>query len=95
VTHFLGGDFLLGFIAAVTFATILAVVSGLTISAAATIAHDLYAGTFAKGEVTQKKEMLVSKLSVLAMGLMAIVFGLIFEHQNVAFCRQFSHVYCR
>lgn len=84
-THFLGGDFLLGFIAAVTFATILAVVSGLTISAAATIAHDLYAGTFAKGEVTQKKEMLVSKLSVLAMGLLAIVFGLIFEHQNVVF----------
>lgn len=85
VTHFLGGDFLLGFIAAVTFATILAVVSGLTISAAATIAHDLYAGTFAKSEVTEEKEMLVSKLSVIAMGVLAVIFGLVFEHQNVVF----------
>lgn len=85
VTHFLGGDFLLGFIAAVTFATILAVVSGLTISAAATIAHDLYAETFAKSEVTEQKEMLVSKLSVIGMGVLAVIFGLVFEHQNVVF----------
>ncbi|MBR9911965.1 MAG: cation/acetate symporter ActP [Gammaproteobacteria bacterium] len=85
ITHFLGGDFLLGFIAAVTFATILAVVSGLTISAAATIAHDLYAGTIAKGKATEKSEMLVSKLSVIGMGVLAIIFGIIFEHQNVVF----------
>ena len=85
VTHFLGGDVLLGFIAAVTFATILAVVSGLTISAAATIAHDLYAGTFVKGEVSEQKEMLVSKLAVLGTGLVAIVLGIVFEHQNVVF----------
>ena len=85
VSHILGGDWLLGFIAAVTFATILAVVSGLTISAAATIAHDLYAGTIAKGEVSEKKEMLISKLSVLGMGCLAIVMGLVFENQNVVF----------
>ena len=85
ISHFLGGDILLGFIAAVTFATILAVVSGLTISAAATIAHDLYANTFAKGEVSEKQEMLVSKLSVVGTGILAIGMGIIFEHQNVVF----------
>ena len=85
VTHMLGGDILLGFIAAVTFATILAVVSGLTISAAATIAHDLYAGFIAKGEVTEKTEMLVSRAAVVGMGSVAVIFGLIFEHQNIVF----------
>jgi len=85
VSHLLGGDILLGFIAAVTFATILAVVSGLTISAAATIAHDLYAGTFAKGKVTEKKEMLVSKIAVVGTGILAIIMGIVFEHQNVVF----------
>jgi cation/acetate symporter len=85
ISHLLGGDILLGFIAAVTFATILAVVSGLTISAAATIAHDLYAGTFAKKEVTEKQEMMVSKIAVVGTGVMAIVMGIIFEHQNVVF----------
>lgn len=85
ISHFLGGDLLLGFIAAVTFATILAVVSGLTISAAATIAHDLYAGTFAKGKVTEKQEMIVSRLSVVGTGILAIVMGIVFEHQNVVF----------
>ena len=85
VTHFLGGNLLLGFISAVTFATILAVVSGLMISAAATIAHDLYAGVIARGKATGKSEMLVSKLSVIGVGLIATFFGVIFEHQNVAF----------
>ncbi|NIB43497.1 cation/acetate symporter ActP [Pseudomaricurvus alkylphenolicus] len=85
VTHYLGGDLLLGFIAAVTFATILAVVSGLTISAAATIAHDLYAESIAKGKVSEQSEMLVSKMAVIGMGVIAIVFGIIFEHQNVVF----------
>ncbi len=85
ITHFLGGDFLLGFIAAVTFATILAVVAGLTISAAATIAHDLYAGVIAKGRTSERSEMRVSRLSVIGMGLIAVVFGIIFEHQNVVF----------
>ena len=85
ITHFLGGDFLLGFIAAVTFATILAVVSGLTISAAATIAHDLYAGSIAKGKATEKSELWVSKLSVIGTGIVALIFGIIFEHQNVVF----------
>jgi cation/acetate symporter len=76
---------LLGFIAAITFATILAVVSGLTISAAATIGHDLYAGVIAKGKTTEKSEMLVSKISVIAIGIIGAFFGIIFEHQNVVF----------
>lgn len=92
VAHILGGNVLFGFIAAVTFATILAVVSGLTISAAATIAHDLYSSTFAKAEGVQKAktERLISKLTVVGMGLIAIVFGLLFEHQNVIFISNMS-----
>lgn len=85
ISHLLGGDLLLGFIAAVTFATILAVVSGLTISAAATIAHDLYANTFAKGEVTEKQEMFVTKIAVVGTGVLAILMGIVFEQQNVVF----------
>lgn len=92
VAHMLGGNVLFGFISAVTFATILAVVSGLTISAAATIAHDIYASTFAraKGEQRAKNEKLISRLTVIGMGLIAMFFGLLFEHQNVVFISNMS-----
>ena len=83
--HFLGGDILLGFVSAVAFATILAVVSGLTISAAATIAHDLYAKSIKRGRATEKSELLVSRCAVLSIGILAILFGIAFEHQNVIF----------
>ena len=85
VSHYLGGDILLGFISAVAFATILAVVSGLTISAAATIAHDLYAKSIKQGKATEKSELLVSRCAVIAIGILAILFGVAFEHLNVIF----------
>jgi cation/acetate symporter len=85
LTHLLGGNLLLGFISAVTFATILAVVSGLTLAAAATIAHDLYALTLFPGKATEKSEMLLSRLSVIGIGLLGIFFGIAFEKQNVVF----------
>ncbi len=85
LSHTLGGNVLLGFLSAVTFATILAVVSGLTLAAAATIAHDLYAKTLFPGKSTEKSELLVSRVSVIAIGLLGILLGLAFEKQNVVF----------
>ncbi len=84
-SHFLGGNILLGFISAVAFATILAVVSGLTISAAATIAHDLYAKSMKRGQASDKSELLVSRCAVIVIGILAILFGIAFEQLNVIF----------
>jgi cation/acetate symporter len=80
-----GGDLLLGFISAVAFATILAVVSGLTLAGASAISHDLYANVFASGDTTEKKELFVSKLATVGLGILAIFLGILFETQNVAF----------
>ncbi len=85
LTHYLGGDVLLGFISAVAFATILAVVSGLILAGAATIAHDLYADTLGKSTATEASEVLVSRLSVLGIGLLSSALGIAFEHQNIVF----------
>lgn len=85
LAHIIGGNVLLGFLSAVTFATILAVVSGLTLTAAATIAHDLYAKTLFPGKTTEKSELLVSRCSVIGIGLLGIFLGLAFEKQNVVF----------
>lgn len=80
-----GGDIFLGFISAVAFATILAVVSGLTLAGASAISHDLYASVIKKGQVTGKDEIRVSRIATLVLGLVAIVLGILFEQQNVAF----------
>jgi cation/acetate symporter len=87
LAHAVGGDYFLGFISAVAFATILAVVSGLTLAGASAISHDLYANAFAKeGEkVSEEKEMKVSKYATIAIGIAAIIFGIAFEKQNIAF----------
>ncbi len=85
LAHAVGGDVMMGFISAVAFATILAVVSGLTLAGASAISHDLYARVFARGVVDEKKEMRVSKMATVALGLLAIVLGILFEQQNVAF----------
>jgi len=84
LAHAVGGDLLLGFISAVAFATILAVVSGLTLAGASAISHDLYANVFSKS-VNEKKEMMISKVATVALGIIAIFLGIIFEKQNVAF----------
>ena len=80
-----GGDIFLGFISAVAFATILAVVSGLTLAGASAISHDLYASLFCGGEVQERKEVVVSRISTIILGVIAILLGILFEKQNVAY----------
>ncbi len=81
----LGGDILLGFISAVAFATILAVVAGLAISGASAISHDLYVNVCKDGKCDPQTEMRVTKGSTIGLGILAIILGLGFEGQNVAF----------
>ena len=85
LSHAVGGDILLGFISAVAFATILAVVSGLTLAGASAISHDLYANAFLKGKQNERNEMFVSKFATVFLGILSIYLGIIFQHQNVAF----------
>ncbi|MDP2077908.1 MAG: cation acetate symporter [Sulfuricurvum sp.] len=85
LSHAVGGDFFLGFISAVAFATILAVVSGLTLAGASAISHDLYASVIKKGKTDGLMEMKVSKIATIVLGIVAIFLGIIFEDQNIAF----------
>ncbi|WP_024953630.1 cation acetate symporter [Sulfurospirillum arcachonense] len=85
LSHAVGGNLFLGFISAVAFATILAVVSGLTLAGASAISHDLYANVFAKGNLNEIVEMKVSKYSTVCLGILAIILGIAFENQNIAF----------
>lgn len=80
-----GGNLFLGFISAVAFATILAVVAGLALSGASAVSHDLYASVIKKGKANEKDELRVSKLTTLALGVIAILLGIVFEKQNIAF----------
>ncbi|MBD3791900.1 MAG: cation acetate symporter [Campylobacterales bacterium] len=84
LSHAVGGNFFLGFISAVAFATILAVVSGLTLAGASAISHDLYANVFNK-EATEAQEMRISKIATIVLGIVAIILGIAFEKQNIAF----------
>lgn len=81
----IGGDLFLGFISAVAFATILAVVAGLAISGAGAISHDLFVNVCKNGKCDAALEMKVTKLATIGIGLCAIALGIIFENQNVAF----------
>ena len=85
LSNAVGGSLFLGFISAVAFATILAVVAGLTLAGASAVSHDLYASVFAKGRTTDADEIRVSKIATVCLGVMAIVLGYLFEQQNVAF----------
>ncbi|MES3025893.1 MAG: cation acetate symporter [Pseudomonadota bacterium] len=80
-----GGNVFLGFISAVAFATILAVVAGLTLSGASAVSHDLYATVFKKGQATSANELKVSRLTTIALGVIAVLLGIVFEKQNIAF----------
>ena len=80
-----GGDVFLGFISAVAFATILAVVSGLTLAGASAVSHDLYANVYRKGEISEDREIRVSKITTVFLGVVAIGLGILFEQQNIAF----------
>jgi len=80
-----GGNLFLGFISAVAFATILAVVAGLTLSGASAVSHDLYASVFKRGNADEHAELRVSKITTVALGAAAILLGILFEKQNIAF----------
>ncbi|TMQ74579.1 Acetate permease ActP (cation/acetate symporter) [Candidatus Accumulibacter phosphatis] len=80
-----GGNMLLGFLAAVAFATILAVVSGLALAGASAISHDIYARVIRKGQAAEKEEIRMSRYATIGLGMLAIVLGIAFEKMNIAF----------
>ena len=80
-----GGDVFYGFIAAVAFATILAVVAGLTLSGASAVSHDLYASVWRHGNVDSATELRASRITVVILGIVAVTLGIAFEKQNVAY----------
>ena len=80
-----GGNVFLGFISAVAFATILAVVAGLTLSGASAVSHDLYSTVIKKGKADSASELRVSKITTICLGIVAVVLGIAFEKQNIAF----------
>ena len=80
-----GGNVFLGFISAVAFATILAVVAGLTLSGASAVSHDLYATVIKGGKADGASELRVSRMTTVALGILAMLLGIVFEKQNVAF----------
>jgi cation/acetate symporter len=85
LAHAVGGNLMKGFIAAVAFATILAVVSGLTLSGASAVSHDLYASVFFRGRVDERSEIMASRITTVVLGIVAIYLGIKFEKVNVAF----------
>jgi cation/acetate symporter len=85
LAHAVGGDLMKGFIAAVAFATILAVVSGLTLSGASAVSHDLYASVFRHGRVDEAAETRAARITTVILGIVAILLGMVFEKVNVAF----------
>jgi len=85
MARILGGEALFGIIAAVAFATILAVVAGLTVAAASALSHDLFANVFARGKISERQETLVFRGSCLLVGLIGIGLGIAFEGQNILF----------
>ncbi|MDQ3058211.1 MAG: cation acetate symporter [Pseudomonadota bacterium] len=85
VAKAVGGNVFFGFISAVAFATILAVVAGLTLSGASAVSHDLYATVIKKGNADSDAELRVSRITTLALGVVAVVLGIAFEKQNIAF----------
>ena len=80
-----GGNVFFGFISAVAFATILAVVAGLTLSGASAVSHDLYATVLKKGKADSASELKVSRITTFTLGVLAVLLGIAFEKQNVAF----------
>lgn len=85
LARILGGDVMLGLVSAVAFATILAVVAGLTLAGASAVSHDLYARVVLKGRVDEARELKISRMATVALGLFAIALGIAFQGQNVAY----------
>jgi cation/acetate symporter len=85
LAELLGGTPFMGFIAAVAFATILAVVAGLTLSAASALSHDIFVSIFRSGHASEQEQVKVARISVVIFGIVAIILGIMFKGQNVAF----------
>lgn len=85
VAKAVGGNIFFGFISAVAFATILAVVAGLTLSGATAVSHDLYATVFKQGNADSASELRVSRITTVTLGVVAVILGIAFEKQNIAF----------
>jgi len=85
VAKAVGGNVFFGFISAVAFATILAVVAGLTLSGASAVSHDIYATVIKKGKADSDSELKVSRITTLVLGVVAVTLGILFEKQNIAF----------
>ncbi len=85
LAHAVGGNVFLGFISAVAFATILAVVAGLTLSGASAVSHDIYSTVIKKGKADSASELKVSRITTLCLGAIAVVLGIAFQNQNIAF----------
>ncbi len=85
LAHAVGGNVFLGFISAVAFATILAVVAGLTLAGASAVSHDLYSTVFKAGKADSASELRVSRITTLCLGALAVLLGILFEKQNIAF----------
>jgi len=85
VAELLGGTVFLGFIAAVAFATILAVVAGLTLAGASALSHDIFLHVVRKGEATEAEQMSVARKATVVFGVVAVLLGILFKGQNVAF----------
>src|SRR5699024_12362367 len=82
LSHAIGGNLFLGFMSAVTFATLVAVVAGLTLSGASAISHDIYANVIMKGKPVMKTELKISRYTTIALGIIAILLGIYFESQK-------------
>ncbi|QBR01999.1 cation acetate symporter [Paraburkholderia pallida] len=85
LAHAVGGNVFLGFICAVAFSTILAVVAGLTLAGSSAISHDLYANVLRRGKASDREEMRVARVTTLVLGVLAILLGIAFQKQNIAF----------
>jgi cation/acetate symporter len=85
VAELLGGTAFLGFIAAVAFATILAVVAGLTLAGASALSHDIFVHVIRKGQASEWEQVRVARLATVVFGTLAVVLGIAFRGQNVAF----------
>ena len=84
LSHLLGGNAFLGFISAVAFATILAVVSGLTLAGASAISHDIYSNVI-NPNASDEKVVSISRITVIIIGIVGVTLGIAFEKQNIAY----------
>ena len=85
LARIVGGDVFFGFIAAVSFATMLAVVAGLTLSGVATLSHDCWTSVVRKGRASEREQMVVARIATIVIAVLAVLLGILFEGQNVAF----------